>query len=53
MTFDQVMGAIASIGFPCAMCFYTMHVMQAKIEKLTDTVAELTKVVATLTKKVD
>ena len=53
MSFDQVMQAVASIGFPAAMCFYTMHVMQAKIEKLTETVAQLTTVVATLTKKVD
>lgn len=49
MDFEQMMQAIASIGFPAAMCFYTMHVTGAKVDKLTDTVNELTKVVAALT----
>lgn len=53
MGFEQVMQAVASIGFPAAMCFYVMHVTGQKIDKLNDTVAELTKVVATLTAKED
>ena len=51
MNFEQMMQAIASIGFPAAMCFYTMHVTGQKVDKLTDTVNELTKVVAKLTAK--
>lgn len=53
MDINVLLQAVASIGLPGAMCFYVMHVTGQKIDKLNDAVVELTKVVATLTAKVN
>lgn len=44
MELDVLMQAIGSIGFPCAICIYTLVMNNKTIKGLSDTIAENTNV---------
>ena len=45
---DELMGLIANFGFPVVVCFYLLIRIEGKLEALTASMKELSKVIAKL-----
>ncbi len=42
---DEIISQIANVGFPAALCIYLLVRVEAKLDSLTASITELTKVI--------